>query len=42
MCFDRFRQGRLGNVRLAALNLREVSEVDLEDPGLDPGFLGFP
>jgi len=29
--------GRLRNVRLAALNLREISRVDLEGPGI----LGF-
>jgi len=28
-------------VRLAALDLREISEVDLEDPGLDPGIPGI-
>jgi len=29
------------NVRLAALDLKEISEVYLEDPGLDPGIPGF-
>jgi len=29
-------------VRLAALDLREISRVDLEGSGLDPGILGFP
>jgi len=28
-------------VRLAALDLREISGVDLEGPELDPGILGF-
>jgi len=29
-------------VRLAALDMREISEVDLEGSGLDLGILGFP
>jgi len=29
-------------VRLAALDLREISEVDLEGSGVDPGIPGFP
>jgi len=28
-------------VRLAALDLREISGVDLEGPGMDPEILGF-
>jgi len=28
-------------VRLAALNLMEISGVDLKGSGLDPGILGF-
>jgi len=28
-------------VRLAALDLRGISGMDLEDSGLDPGILGF-
>jgi len=33
--------GRLVNVRLAALDLREISGLDLEGSGLYPGILGF-
>jgi len=29
-------------VRLAALDLREISGVDLEGPGLDPGISDIP
>jgi len=40
--FDGFWPGRLRNVRLAALDLMEISGVDLEGSGLDPWILGFP
>jgi len=39
--FGRFFAGRLSNVRLAALDLREISGVDMEGSGLDPGIPGF-
>jgi len=40
-CFGRVWPGRLRNVRLAALDLKEISWVDLGS-GLHPGILGFP
>jgi len=41
-CFDRFGQVGSENVRLAALDLKGISVMDLGGSELDPGIPGIP